>query len=141
MTDKVDRLPILVTTMGVTKLLEISKIPAWTVQAEVEAVNNAIRKWRLEDAVRGMCFDTSSNTGRFSGACIILEKQLGRPLLHFGCRQYILELVLAAVGPAKHLMLSALNVFKGSGHQLKRKTTLVPPLVNFLVPNSSILPR
>src|SRR6218665_3018570 len=46
-TDKVDRLPILVMTMGVTKLLEISKTPAGTGQAEVEAVNNAIRKWEL----------------------------------------------------------------------------------------------
>jgi len=92
-TDKVDRLPILVTTMGETKLLEIPKIPAGTGKAEVEAENNAIREWRLEDAVRGMCFNTtSSNTGRLSGACIILEKLMGRPLLHCGCRHHILEL-------------------------------------------------
>jgi len=54
-----------------------------------------------------MCFDTtSSNTGQLTGACVILEHLLGRPLLHFGCRHHILELVLAAAfgvctGPSK----------------------------------------
>jgi hypothetical protein len=54
-----------------------------------------------------MCLDTtSSNTGRLSGACIILEQLLGRPLLHFGCRHHIMELVLGAafgvcMGPSK----------------------------------------
>ena len=87
-TDKVDRLPILVTTIEETKLLEFPKIPAGTGQAEVEAVNNAIREWRLEDAVHGMCFDImSSNTGYLSGACIILEKLLDRPL-------YILDVII-----------------------------------------------
>jgi len=54
-----------------------------------------------------MCFDTtSSNTGRLSCACVLLEQLLGRPLLHFGCRHHIMELVLAAafcvcMGPSK----------------------------------------
>ena len=54
-----------------------------------------------------MCFDTtSSNAGRLSGACVLLEQLLGRPLLHFGCRHHIMELVLAAafcvcMGPSK----------------------------------------
>ena len=62
--------------MGETKLLEIPKRPTGTGQAE--AVNNAIWRWGLEDAVNGMCFNTkSSNTDHFSGACIILEKLLG----------------------------------------------------------------
>jgi len=104
---KVDRLPILVSTMGEKKLLQIPKISAGTGQAEAQAVYNAIREWGLENLVRGMCFDTSSsNTGRLSGACIILEQLLGRPLQHFACRHHILELVLAAafgvcMGPSK----------------------------------------
>ena len=33
-------------------------------------------------------FDTtSSNNGRLSGACVIVDQLLGRPLLHLGCRQ------------------------------------------------------
>jgi hypothetical protein len=105
--DKVDRLPILVSTLGDTKLLGIPKISAGTGQAEAQAVFDAIKRWDLESLVRGMCFDTtSSNTGRFSGACVLLEQLLGRSLLHFGCRHHILELVLAAafgvcMGPSK----------------------------------------
>src|SRR6218665_2951325 len=119
--------PILVTTMGVTKLLEISKISAGTGQAEVEAVNSAILKWELEDAVRGMCFDTtSSNTGRLSGACIILEKQLGLPLLHFGCRHYILELVLAAafgvcIRPSKAPDVILFKHFQGQWSSIEKE--------------------
>jgi len=103
---KVNRLPILVSMMGKTKLLEIPKIPTGTGQDEAQAVYNVIRKWGLENLVQGMCFDTtSSNTGRLSGACITLEQLLGRPLLHFACRHHILELVLSAafgvcIGPS-----------------------------------------
>jgi hypothetical protein len=106
-TEKVDRLPILVSTMGEKKLLQIPKIPAGTGKAEAQAVYDAICEWKLTSLVQGMCFDTtSSNTGRLSGACIILEQLLGRPLLHFGCRHHIMELVLGAafgvcMGPSK----------------------------------------
>jgi hypothetical protein len=41
--EKVDRLPILVSTMGEKKLLEIPKIPNRTGQVMAETVNNAIR--------------------------------------------------------------------------------------------------
>ena len=41
-----------------------------------------------------MCFDkTSSNTDRHRGACVHLEKLLGRDLLHIGCHHHILELI------------------------------------------------
>jgi hypothetical protein len=106
-TEKVDRLPILISTMGEKKLLQIPKIPAGTGKAEAQAVYDAICEWKLTSLVQGMCFDTtSSNTGRLSGACIILEQLLGRPLLHFGCRHHIMELVLGAafgvcMGPSK----------------------------------------
>ena len=66
--DKVDRLPTLVSTMGEKKLLGIPKIPAGTGQIKAQAVQTAICEWKLENLVRGMCFDTtSSNTVRLSG--------------------------------------------------------------------------
>jgi len=41
-------------------------------------------------------FDTtSSNTGLLSGACVILEQLIGRPLLHLGWCHHVLALVLA----------------------------------------------
>ena len=116
---KVDRLPILVSTMGEKKLLEIPKIPAGTGKAEAEAVYSAIHEWGLENLVRGMCFDTtSSNTGRLSGACVLLENLLGRSLLHFGCRHHIMELVLGAafevcMGPSKAPEVIIFKRFQG----------------------------
>ena len=73
--EKVDRLPILVTTMGETKLLHIPKIATRTGQAIASAVNNAIRDWKVEHLVRAICFDTtSSNIYRMSGACALIEQ-------------------------------------------------------------------
>ncbi|XP_074108448.1 uncharacterized protein LOC141533454 [Cotesia typhae] len=43
----------------------------------------------------------TSNTGRFSGACAILEQTLERKLLLFACRHHIYELVLKAVFETK----------------------------------------
>jgi len=81
--------------------------PSGTNQGEIQAVDNAIQQWGLENLVRAMCFDTtSSNNGQLSGVGVILEHLLGRPLLHFGCWHHILELVLSAAfgvrtGPSK----------------------------------------
>lgn len=44
-----------------------------------------------------MCFDTSSNTGRFSGACVLIQRALGQSLLHFACRHHVLEIILQKV--------------------------------------------
>ncbi|XP_015122331.1 uncharacterized protein LOC107044806 [Diachasma alloeum] len=42
-----------------------------------------------------MVFDTTaSNTGPISGACILLERLIGRDLLHLACRHHIFELLL-----------------------------------------------
>ena len=117
--NKVERLPILVSTMGEKKLLEIPKIITGTGHAMAQAAYNAIQEWELENLVRAMCFDTtSSNTGRSSGACIILEQLLGRHLLHFGCRHHILELVLAAafgecLGPISSPEILVFKRFRG----------------------------
>ena len=45
-----------------------------------------------------MSFDTTAaNTGRFSGACILLEAILDRSLLWIACRHRMLEVVLSQV--------------------------------------------
>lgn len=125
--DKVDRLPILVSTMGEKKLLDIPKIPAGTGHAVAHAVYGAIQEWELEYLVRAMCFDTtSSNTGRLSGACVILEQKLGRPLLHLGCRHHVLELILAAafgacMGPSKAPEILLFKRFQGQWTSFDKK--------------------
>ncbi|XP_046619203.1 uncharacterized protein LOC124304698 [Neodiprion virginianus] len=45
-----------------------------------------------------MCFDTTPlNTGHKGGVCAVLEKKLGKQLLHFACRYHVYELILRAV--------------------------------------------
>ena len=95
--EKVDRLPVLVSSMGTSKLLGAPKIGAGTGQAQAQAVVSLLKKWNLEDTVRGLCFDTTaSNTGRSNGACMLIEQALGLDLLYFACRHHVHELVLAA---------------------------------------------
>lgn len=49
-----------------------------------------------------MCYDTtSSNTGRFNGACALLEQTLDRELLLFACRHHVYELVLKTIFETK----------------------------------------
>ena len=90
MTEHVDRLCILISMMGVTKLSEIPKISPGTGQAEAQAVNDTIRKWGPENWIHFMCFDTKSLSVPLTGACIILELPLGRPLRYFVCLHPIL---------------------------------------------------
>ena len=45
-----------------------------------------------------MCFDTTaSNTGKFNGACILLEELLDHPLLWTVCRHHVHEVISAHV--------------------------------------------
>ena len=95
-TDKVDRLPILVSTMG-EKLLDIPKTELhavlWPMLYTVPFKNGDWRIWSVP------CVSTQPG-------CVILEQLIGRPLLHLWCHHYVLELVLAAafgvrMGPSK----------------------------------------
>jgi len=77
----------------------------WTTcRAMAHAVHSAIQELGLENLVLAMCFDTtSSNTGRLSGVCVILDQLLGRTLLHLGCRHHVLELRVLAAAFAVHM--------------------------------------
>ena len=94
---KVDRLPVLVSGKGVDQLLGVPKIPTSTGAMQAQAVFDILSDWDLCPKVAGLCFDaTSSNTGIHNRACVLLERHLGRNLLHFWCRHHIHELILEA---------------------------------------------
>ena len=65
-----------------------------------------------------MSFDTTSvNTGRFNGACVLLENRIGRELLWLACRHHVLLLVLAKTfslccGPSSTPNIPILKRFK-----------------------------
>ncbi|KAK2725446.1 hypothetical protein QYM36_000064 [Artemia franciscana] len=96
--EKVDRLPVLVSGKEVLQLLTVAKLPSGTGEAQASAVFGAIEDCGIPGNIRAMCFDTtSSNTGRISGACVLLEQKLGKELLSLACRHHIMELVIGAV--------------------------------------------
>lgn len=93
----VDRLPILVSGLGVDQLLGVPKLPEGTGEAIASAVFDELENWAVSNRVKAMCFDTtSSNSGHKIGACVKLETKLGRHLLPFACRHHIFELILGA---------------------------------------------
>jgi hypothetical protein len=94
----VDRLPVVVSGLGVDQLLGVPKLSSGTGDSQATAVTKVLRDWDLVSRVSAMCFDTtSSNTGRRNGSCVLLEQKLEKDLLHLACRHHILELVLAIV--------------------------------------------
>lgn len=62
---KEDRLPILVTGLGVSKLLAAPSLPNGTAVVEASAIVAAVKDWGIEQNVSAMCFDTTAvNSGR-----------------------------------------------------------------------------
>lgn len=100
--DKVERLPIVVTSNGVDKLLGVPKLENGTGRIIADAVFAAITDWNIKERIQGMCFDTTaSNTGNIKGACLFLQDELGRELVHFACRHHVYEIVLREAYEAK----------------------------------------
>lgn len=103
-TDKVDRLPVLVSGGGVSKLLGVPILPSGTGQAMAKAVVDCLDDWNIKHRVVALSFDTtSSNTGCKAGACTIIETMLGRLLLHLACRHHIMEIIADKVFAACHI--------------------------------------
>lgn len=95
---KVDRLPVIASTLQGPQLLKIAKLESGTGKAQADAVVNALDSLLLRDKARGLSFDTTdSNTGPFQGSCVWIETHLGRDLSYLGCRHHIAELNIKAV--------------------------------------------
>lgn len=93
---QVDRLAIVATGDGKSKLLGVPKISSGTGLSQANAVFGAAKDWKIEENVKAICFDTtSSNTGVKSGACVLLEQKFGKPLFWFACRHHIYELTVS----------------------------------------------
>ena len=90
----VDRLPILVSGHGISKLLGMPKLVSGTGEIVVTSVFNTIVHWAITDQVSAIYNTTTSNTGQSAGAFMLLEKKLGKSLLHLACRYHVMKLVL-----------------------------------------------
>jgi hypothetical protein len=96
--ETVDRLAIVVSGGGNSKLLAVPKLVSGTGLQTAEAVVTCLEDWNLIDDVKAMCFDTTaSNTGEKKGACLILQQKLNKNLLAFACRHHINEIIISDV--------------------------------------------
>lgn len=97
-----ERLPVVISYGNEEQLIAVTKMDNSTGKEQAHAVWAAISDWNLEDKVQVLCCDaTASNTGRITGACVLLEQKLERDILVFACRHHIYELVLKGVFEAK----------------------------------------
>lgn len=94
-----DRLPIVVSGIGVEKLLAIPKLSTGTGLQMGKTIVEVLQDWNgVPEWLAGLCFDTtSSNTGVHTGAISVIQKAFEKRLLFLACRHHILEIVAAAV--------------------------------------------
>ena len=116
----VDRLPVLVSGVGVDQLLGVPKLSSGTGEASASAVYEAAMAWNITNQVKCMCFDTTSvNTRPRNGACILLEQKMDKDMLWCPCCHHILEIMLEAVvmlslGPSKGPDIAIFKRFQSS---------------------------
>ncbi|KAK3916748.1 Alanine racemase, catabolic [Frankliniella fusca] len=95
---KADRLPVLVSGIRTEQLLGAPELSHGSGECIAAAVVGLLKEWELEDRVMGLVFDTtSSNSGRWGGACALIQQKLSKDLLELACRHHIYELLLWAV--------------------------------------------
>ncbi|GBP65287.1 hypothetical protein EVAR_37136_1 [Eumeta japonica] len=87
---KEERLPIIATFDDREQLLAVPKLESSSGKHRTKTVSNALFDWNLHEKLQIMCCDTTaSKTGRFNGACAILEQSLQKELLLFACRHHV----------------------------------------------------
>lgn len=94
---KVHRLAVTLVREDEDHILCIAKTLDGTGKTEAQTVKAALDDWGVTDKIVACGFDTtSSNTGKFAGACVILQQLLDRQILWLPCRHHILELIVGA---------------------------------------------
>ncbi|XP_050541482.1 uncharacterized protein LOC126905632 [Daktulosphaira vitifoliae] len=146
-----ERLAVLVSGDGKTKLLGVPKLLNSTGQSQADAVIKLLIDWNLVNQTNMMCFDTTaSNTGKLNGACILIEKQLGKELLSFACRHHIHEIIISRVfdklmppstGPDIALFKRFFNSWENIDKKLYCNMLTDDVVLNILAPDIDIISK
>ena len=97
---KEERLPVLLSGEGQTKLLGVSKLSVDSTEKQGTIISKAVcgllDDWSIDtNCIKFMSFDTTSaNTGPLTAACIQLQIDTGKAMLWAACRHHIGETVL-----------------------------------------------
>lgn len=99
---KEERLTVVVGNNNEIKFLGVPAYQLGTDERSGDIIaNHTVRLlayWHCTDSIINMTFDTtSSNTGQVTGACVTIQKQLGRALLWSACRHHVGEVILSHV--------------------------------------------
>ncbi|GBN69324.1 hypothetical protein AVEN_36030-1 [Araneus ventricosus] len=95
---KEERLPIVISYELKEQLIAVPRLDNSTGKEQAQAFWKANLYWNLEDKVQILCCDTkASNTGRFNGACALLEQTFYKEMLFSACYHHVYELVLKTV--------------------------------------------
>ena len=96
--DRFDRLPIVVTGLGIEKLLCAPALKKATGIAQATAAFDAVVDWGLQENIVAKCTDTQTqNTGEENGASKKFDNLMNKMLLCLACRHHVHELRLDAV--------------------------------------------
>ncbi|KZS10514.1 Cc8K15.2-like protein [Daphnia magna] len=75
------------------KLLGIPSSESSTGRNQMKAVVSLVEKWSLTECIVALVYDTTaSNSGKWIGAAILIEKKLNRAVLRCECRHHVAEL-------------------------------------------------
>ena len=92
---KEERLPVLLSGEGQTKLLGVPKLPTHSSDTQGKLTSGAVcgllDDWSVDkNCIKFMSFDkTSANTGHLRAACIQLQTDLGHAMLWAACHHHI----------------------------------------------------
>ena len=90
-TEQTTHLAVLASHGNQSKLLGTTSVDRGTGLQQAEAIKEMLDDWEITEKYVATCFDaTASNTGKFSGACILLEALRDRSLLWIACRRHVL---------------------------------------------------
>ena len=68
--------------------------PSSTGEVQAEVILKTVEQWELEASVVAFVFDTTgSNSGVDKGACVRVQKKMGRKILFLACRHHLHELL------------------------------------------------
>ncbi|XP_071580212.1 uncharacterized protein [Temnothorax nylanderi] len=96
--ETVDRLPVILSNNDTEQLLGVPGLQSGTGKQQASAVCETLAEWGFQNYVKALVFDTTAtNTGRFNGACVLIENFLEKDLLYLPCRHHIYEIILRSV--------------------------------------------
>ena len=85
-----DRLAITVTGNNNEQLLGVPAISNGTGKETAEGTFKKLMEFNIDDHVKAISYDTTAtNSCKYSGAVVMLEKLLKRKLLHLPCRHHL----------------------------------------------------